>query len=245
MKTIKRIISLALVVAVSLLCLCSCSLTGTGNLSDGNYIKVGDRKLSREYIGYFFYVAKRNMIKEAGFVVGDGGNASEEDISSFWETTEIEGKKAVDVARDLAADNAVIQTVQYLKAIEEGIKLTSDDEKEISDQITAATESSGGKEAFNNQLKSMGCDADAYRQILTENRYVQKLYDKYDSDGKLSVSDEELLAYSSAVPEGTPSEQIFDGAKKYKFNKMAQEWEKDYEIVISDKAMKEFDVKKD
>ena len=240
MKVIKNLISLLVVFAVLCMCFSSCSPNNT--TSDGSYIKVGDRELSKEYIGYFFYVAKLNMIKEAGFVTGEGGNATDEDVDSFWETTEIEGKSAVDVARDLASDNAVIQTVQYLEAVKEGIKLTSDDEKEIAAQISAATESSGGKEAFNAQLKKMGCDADAYKQILTENKYVQKLYDKYDSDGKLSVFDEELSYYASQVPEGTSPELVFDSAKKDKFNKMAQEWEKEYEIVISDKGMKEFTV---
>lgn len=240
MKKIKKLISLIIILSVLLMCFSSCS--PDNNAAGASYIKVGERELSKEYIGYFFYVAKLNMIKEAGFVTGEGGNATDEDVASFWETTEIEGKSAADVARDLASDNAVIQTVQYLQAVKEGIKLTSDEEKEIASQISAATESSGGKEAFNAQLKKMGCDADAYRQILTENKYVQKLYDKYDSDGKLSVSDEELSAYSSLVPEGTSPELIFDSAKKDKFNKMSDEWEKEYEIVISDKKMKEFNV---
>lgn len=240
MKKIKKLISLIITLSVLLMCFSSCS--PDNNAAGASYIKVGEIELSKEYIGYFFYVAKLNMIKEAGFVTGEGGNATDEDVASFWETTEIEGKSAADVARDLASDNAVIQTVQYLQAVKEGIKLTSDEEKEIASQISAATESSGGKEAFNAQLKKMGCDADAYRQILTENKYVQKLYDKYDSDGKLSVSDEELSAYSSLVPEGTSPELIFDSAKKDKFNKMSGEWEKEYEIVISDKKMKEFNV---
>lgn len=241
MKKFERLISVFLALLILAMCFCSCSPDNNDTPID-SYITVGERELSKEYIGYFFYVAKLNMIKEAGFVTGEGGNATQEDVVSFWETTEIEGKSAVEVARDLASDNAVIQTVQYLKALDEGVKLNSEDEKEIAAQFSAATESSGGKEAFNAQLKKMGCDADAYRQILTENKYVQKLYDKYDSDGKLSVSDEELSAYASQVPEGTSPELIFDAAKKDKFNKMAQEWEKEYEIVISDKGMKEFSV---
>lgn len=243
MNFLKKLISLCLVVALASVFFCSCSSNGGEKADKGPYIKVGERKLSKEYIGYFFYVAQRNMIKEAGFNPGDGGNATEEDIKSFWETTEIEGRSATDVARDLAADNAVIQTVQYLKAVQEGIKLSGDDEKNITAQINAAIESSGGQEKFTNQLKSMGCTSQAYRQILTENKYVQKLYDKYDSDGKLSVSDEELNEYSKNFPSETSAELIFDLAKKDKFNRMAAGWENEYEIVISDKKMKEFQVK--
>lgn len=244
MKKHFKLISLIVIFIISSLVLCSCSPSNTSSTDNHPYIKVGDRELRREYIGYFFYVAQLNMIQEAGMTLGEGGNSTQEDVDSFWKTTEIEGRSAVDVARDLAADNAVIQTIQYLKAISESIKLTADEEKEITSQINAAIETSGGQQAFNNQLKSMDSDLDAYRQILTENKYVQKLYDKYDSDGKLSVSDEELNAYSQNHSGEIPEDVMFDYAKKDKFNRMAQEWEKEYDIVISDKKMKEFNVKK-
>lgn len=245
MKKHIRLISFFVYLIIASLVLCSCSPGDTSSSDSHFFIKVGDRELEREYIGYFFYVAQLNMIREAGMTLGEGGNSTQADVDSFWKTTEIEGRSAVDVARDLAADNAVIQTIQYLKAVSENIKLTTDEEKEIINGINAAIESSGGQQAFNKQLKSMGCDIDAYKQILTENKYVQKLYDKYDTDGKLSVSDEELNAYSQNHSGEIPEDVIFDYAKKDKFNRMAQEWEKEYEIIISDKKMKEFTIKKD
>ena len=88
MNFLKKLISLCLVVALASVFFCSCSSNGGEKTDKGPYIKVGERKLSKEYIGYFFYVAQRNMIKEAGFNPGDGGNATEEDIKSFCTSRE-------------------------------------------------------------------------------------------------------------------------------------------------------------
>ena len=49
-------------------------------------IKVDDEEISKEYIGYFFYLAKQNMLSEAGF---NEENSTDEDIRLFWENTEI------------------------------------------------------------------------------------------------------------------------------------------------------------
>ncbi len=243
MQKLIKFISVIMAFLMISLTLCACSSDDRSKSGDDFYIKVGDTKLAKEYIGYFFYVAQKNMIEEAGIKLGEGGNSTADDVAAFWETTEIEGRSAVDVARDLAADNAVIQTVQYLKAVQEGIKLTAEEEKAISDNINANIESVGGRDKFNAQLLSMGCDVNAYRQILTENSYVQKLYDKYDSDGKLSVSDDELGTYTEKYASELPTELVFEYAKKDKFNKLALSWEKEYDIDISDEMMKEFKVK--
>ncbi len=238
MNKIIKILSFALAV----LLLCSCTAHNPGGAGkDEFYIKINENSLSKEYIGYFFYVAQLNMIKEAGMVLGEGGNSTDEDVALFWETTEIEGKSAVSVARDLAADNAVIQTVQYLKAKEEGIALSDTEEEQITSQINATIESNGGEEAFDKLLKSMGCDSASYRQILTENKFVEKLYNEYNNSGKLDITNDELSAYSVDLE----PEIVLDMAKKDKFNQMAQQWKNEYDIIISDEKMNEFDIKKD
>lgn len=241
MNKLLKMVSVFLIFAVVSMCFCSC--TPENGDSDHPYIKVGDKSLSREYIGYFFYLAQRSMIQEAGMVLGEGGNSTQKDVDEFWATTEIDGKNAQSVARATAADNAVIQTIQYLKAVDEGIELTKEENDEITSQINAAIESSGGKEKFKEQLQSMNSSVDAYKQILTENKYLQKLYDKYDSQGLLEVTEQELEAYSAQNAGRIPQEQIFEAAKKDKFNKMVQQWGTEYKIEISDEKMKEFNVK--
>ncbi len=245
MKGFIKSVSFIIVLVMMVFVFCSCAEHPAHNDPQTNayYIRVGETELSKEYIGYFFYVAQLNMIKEAGMVVGEGGNSTKEDVDTFWETTEIDGKSAVDVARDLAADNAVMQTVQYLRAADEGITLSKDDEAQITQQIKNAVDSNGGQEAFDKILSDMGCDAKAYEQILTENKYVEKLYVLYDESGKLSVTNEELSAYLSNHADEVSPDDVLEYVKKDKFNSMVQQWEKDYEISISDEKMKEFHVK--
>lgn len=247
MKGFYKSVSLVMVLIMSILLMCSCTghPSQTPSKDNGYYIKVGDNELSGEYIGYFFYVAQLNMIKEAGMVLGDGGNSTQADVDTFWQTTEIDGKSAVDVARDLAADNAVMLTVQYLRATDEGITLSDEEAKQISQQISDTAQANGGKDAFEQTLADMGCDSKSYKQILTENRYVEKLYEHYDQNGKLSVTDAELDAFMASQGAQISSEQALDYAKKDKFNSMAEQWKKDYEISISENKMKELKVKKD
>jgi len=243
MKMYYKILSLVLALFVCVFSFASCRTPKKEEQSNSLYVRVGDNELSKEYIGYFFYVAQRNMIQEAGMVVGEGGNSTEADVAEFWETTEIEGKKAVEVARDLAVDNAVTQTVQYLKALEYGIVLSPEDESLITHQIENAIHTSGGEEAFEKRLSEMGCSLEAYKQILTENMCVKMLYQKFDSEGKLDITPEELEAYTADNAGKIAPEEMLSAAKADKFNAMSREWEKEFDIIISDENIKEFQVK--
>ena len=203
------------------------------------YIKVDDEILSREYIGYFFYLAQTAMLEEAGY-----SNSTKEDINTYWETAKIEGKDAEDVARDVASDNAVSAKVQYLKAIEEGIVLTSEEEKAIDTDIEASAKSQGGRAEFEKTLKSMGTNIEAYRQTKIENVYIQKLYDKYNTEGILDISDTELAQFTLANEGQIMPEEMLEYAKSEKFNSLVKQWKKDSTIVIDDDMMKLFNVEK-
>lgn len=228
-------VALSVLLCISIFAACS-DRTGSG---DVDFIKVDAESLSREYIGYFFYVAQTSMLSEAGHTKE---NSTKEDISLYWETTEIEGTNAVDVARDVAADNAVLQKVQYLKAIQEGITLTQEEFDSIDSDIQTTAANNGGVSQFGKLLDDMGTDMNAYKQIITENIYIQKLYDKYDAQGSLNISDAELAAFSEIHANEYPPQHMLDLAKKEKFNTFAKQWEKDADIVIDDEAMKQFNV---
>ncbi|MBR2404170.1 MAG: hypothetical protein IKA95_00730 [Clostridia bacterium] len=237
MKFCKYLISFILMVSL-LFALGACS--GISDPSDSAvYISVDSKPLTKEYIGYFFYVAQSSMLSEAGHTTD---NSTDEDIALYWQTTEIEGKNAVEVARDVAADNAVFQTVQYLKAVAEGILLTSDEQAAIDADVASVVTAQGGEEAFSALLADMGTNMQAYKQIITENAYISKLYSTYDANGLLDISDAELLAFSEAHAEEFSPDMMLDAAKKEKFNAIAKQWEKDAEIFIDDEAMKQFEI---
>ena len=239
MTELKKYISLMLVFMFVLLSLSACTPSGKTGGRKGNevYIKVNDENLSREYIGYFFYLAQMAMLEEAGY-----SNSPKEDIDTYWQTAKIEGKNAVDVARDVASDNAVAAKVQYLKAVSEGITLSQEEEDAISSDIERSVNNQGGMEAFEKTLESMGTNIDAYKQIRLENVYIQKLYNKYNEEGVLYISETELAEFTLANDGLIKSEDMLEYAMNEKFNAFVNQWKKDSNIIIDDVMMKTFEV---
>ncbi len=237
MKTFKNLISIALMIVLAVF-LCACS-NPTDTQRNDVFIKVNGEPLDKEYIGYFFYVAKMSMVSEAGYT---SDNSSKEDIELYWETTEIEGINAVDVARDVAADNAVFQKIQYLKAIEEGIALSEEQMSVIEAELKSIVSNNGGNEKFNKLLEDMGTNMEAYRQIVIENAYISELYNHYNSKNMLEITDYELNSFIENHSQEISPEMMLDAAKKDKFNSIAKKWEANAEIFINDEAMRQFEV---
>jgi len=77
---------------------------------------------------------------------------------------------------------------------------------------------------------------------ITENVYIQNLYNKLDSEGALSVSEDELAAFTEAHSADYLPEEMLDLAKKDKFNAMAKQWESEAKIEIDDEAIKQFKI---
>lgn len=243
----KSFIKFVVLMIVLVLCFSfvSCSDNSKEPASDNAhdfYIKINDEPVDKSYIGYFFSIAQRNMLEEAGWQTGSGGNATEDDINQYWKTTKIDGKEAVYAARDLAADNAVRQKIQYYKAIEEGITLSDEEKEGINSQLETTVANNGGEAEFAKALESMNTDLAAYSQIITENVYAQKLYDKYDSMDKFLLTDAELNEFATANADKFAPDEMYDAAKKQKYNDMITQWEKDFNIEINDSKMNEFDV---
>lgn len=237
MNRIIKIVSLLFaVVIVSNLCACTSEKVST---EQNVYITVNGEQLTREYIGYFFSLAQESMLSEAGYTPD---NSNQDDIDTYWETTELEGKDAVEVARDVAVNNAVMQKVAYQKAKEEGITLSDDEMAYINSDLKSVSEANGGDEAFGKLLSTKGTDVIAYKQILTENMYMEKLFDKYDSEGIFDFSDDELAAFSDANAEKYPVEDMLYEMKRQKFNEISLSWEKEADIDINDEKINEFDV---
>ncbi len=233
-----KFISLVMLSVLVVLCGCGCSVEKTST-DNGYYVKVNDEQLTKEYIGYFFSVAQESMLSEAGYTPE---NSTQKDIDTYWETTELEGKNAVEVARDVAVNNAVMQKIVFQKAVEEGIVLSDDEIAYLDSDLESVVSANGGKDAFGELLSLKGTDAVAYKQILTENMYMEKLFQKYDSDGVLAVTDDELVAFSDANASNYPSDEMLFELKKQKFNEISLSWEKEAVIEINDEKINEFNV---
>lgn len=235
----KRYVSLILILVLIILSFSACTHAPSKKTSEKKdvYIEVNGEILSKEYIGYFFYLAQTAMLEEAGY----SGSSSDE-IRTYWETAKIDGKDAADVARDIAADNAVSAKIQYLKAVDEGIVVTDKETEMINSDINSSAQSQGGMKEFEKFLVTKGTNLEAYRQTKLENVYIQKLYEKYDADGTLDISDTELSDYAASHNGEIDPEYILEYAKSEKFNSMVEQWKKDFEIIINDSLMKQFEV---
>lgn len=201
------------------------------------YIIVNGETLSKNYIGYFFYIAQETMLSEAGW---NKENSTPQDVKTYWETTEIDGVNAVDAARDAAVKNAVEQKVKYFKAVSEGIVLSDVDLKSIDEYISSTIAENGGEQQFAEKLKKTGTDIDSYRQITIENELINRLFQKYTTEGVLTITDEEFSDFYNDNIDKLSPEEMADAAIKSKFNAMVKEWEKEFTISINDKGMDEF-----
>lgn len=106
-----------------------------------------------------------------------------------WQTQEIEGKKAIEVAKERAMDIAVenAEFVEVAKKI--GLLLTDDDKESIKETKKQIIESYGGETKYKEFLKSKKI-SDRFIQFMCESPvYYQKIKDKLRSEESLSEDD--------------------------------------------------------
>lgn len=122
----KKNIMSAVLACMMLLTACSKNPEKNDNakeLSEGIVLKVGDSEMTAGQFQFFLDDIKNQM---------QGTELSEEES---WETAEIEGKKAIDIAKERAYESAV----EYLSYIEvakkKGLSYTEDDMNSIKSQI--------------------------------------------------------------------------------------------------------------
>lgn len=110
-----------------------------------------------------------------------------------WQTNEIEGKKAIELAREKALETAV-ENVAYIevgKAV--GVKLSQEDKKNIAANKKKFIAQIGSEEKYKEYLKTQGID-DKFIQMLCESMfYSSKLTEKIKEEAP--VTQEEIHSY--------------------------------------------------
>lgn len=110
-----------------------------------------------------------------------------------WQTNEIEGKKAIELAREKALETAV-ENVAYIevgKAV--GVKLSQEDKKNIAANKKKFIAQIGSEEKYKEYLKTQGID-DKFIQMLCESMfYSSKLTEKIKEESP--VTQEEIHSY--------------------------------------------------
>lgn len=124
---------------------------------------VGDIKITEgEFRGYLSSVKTQMMDTEL---------QTDED----WEINEIEGKKAIDVAKETALDSAIQNALCIETAKRAGIELDNSDKKEIEQTKNQIVASYGGEDGYKKYLKENGVSDEFFDRMCQANVYRVKI----------------------------------------------------------------------
>ncbi len=142
---------------------------------------VGNIKITQSEFAFYLNSIKNQM--------SDTELQTDED----WETKEIEGKKAIDVAKQQAMDNAV-RNALYIEAAESaGLSLSDEDKITIQNTKEQLVAGYGSKKAYNEFLKNNNITDEFIEMMCKSSVYYDKIGQMITEEK--TVSDEELKSY--------------------------------------------------
>ncbi len=142
---------------------------------------VGDIKITQSEFEFYLNSIKNQM--------SDTELQTDED----WENKEIEGKKAIDVAKQQAMDNAV-RNALYIEAAEAaGLALNTEDERIVDATKEQLMAGYGSEKAYKEFLKSNNITDEFIEMMCKSSVYYNKIGDIVIEE--VTVSDEELESY--------------------------------------------------
>lgn len=128
--------------------------------------KVGSEKITKQEFEFYLSSVKQQM------------QGTELTSDEDWKTKEIEGKKAIDIAKERAFDTAV-ENLSYIQVAEKlGIKLTEDEQKKLDRYKRLLVSNYGGEEKYNQFLKDEGITDKFIDMMCTSMGYTDKLIAK-------------------------------------------------------------------
>ncbi len=169
----KKILCLAMSLA---LVIAGCSKSS----NDPVIANVGDNEITMSQFQFYLNSVKQQM------------QGTELSTEEDWQTYEIDGKKAIDVAKEQALDIA-LNNIAYIQIFEKmGNKIDDAAKEEIKatkDSIVSQYEQNGGYEAF---LTEAGI-TDEFVDLLCESMYCSdRLYETYSKDNESAITEEEI-----------------------------------------------------
>lgn len=110
-----------------------------------------------------------------------------------WKTTEIEGRPAIDLAKDRAVDNAIknIACIEIAKAM--GIELNDADKKQIEETKKQYVERFGGEKEYKAFLKESKMSDEFFDKFVMSMVYRSKLIDEVRKEKPVTEAD--IMAY--------------------------------------------------
>lgn len=175
------------IAAIVVICLAAYFLASVNGLSVSHTMgKVGNLKITESEYKYYLEITKETMLAENSI-------ADETAAKEFW-NSEIDGKKASDIAKEDAKAEMLRVLAACIKAEEAGISLT--EEEKASANSVLHPDSADLKEQVNAMKKAIGADATELAAIM-ERQLLANAYATYLSEQEntpLSVDGEEIVA---------------------------------------------------
>jgi len=181
----------ALIAAV---CMMGMLFAGCDLTDESAVATVNGEKIAKSEFALYFNSIQGTMLSEAGVNTQDAAA-----INAFWANTEIDGKKAADVARERALEEAVKIVVKTQKAKEMGVALTSSEKSELNRQIGSMVTQLGGKANYEKYLKTLGMTDASYKKYMEQNTLAYKLDQQLAADPAYAPTDEELTQAAKAA----------------------------------------------
>jgi len=165
------------IVAIVVICLAAYFLASINGLSvSRNIASVNGSKLTQAEYKYYLEMTKEQMLAEAGA-------AATED---FWKT-EIDGKKASEVAKERAMDELIRTEIAVQKAKDAGITLSEDEMASVRSMFNDGDATA--KEQLKELEKATGADkyqlSDIMEKLFLSNAYYQSLMAQEDAPFKV------------------------------------------------------------
>lgn len=149
-------------------------------------LSVGNTKITKGEFMFYLDGIKQLMAQDAALNITD---------EESWQTVEIGGKKAIDVAKDKALDEVVKIALQVEKAKESGIKLDENDKRIMGRQKNSVIQTYGGTDNFNAQLSKWGLGTAGFDKIVENYMYSSKYREQVTSKEGFAGFSEEQINY--------------------------------------------------
>lgn len=153
-------------------------ITSACTSAKNSVAQVGDSYITKSEFEYYLSNIKLQM---------EGTELSSEED---WQTKEIEGKKAIDLAKEKSFDTAV-DNLQYIEVGKKVLELTSEDEQNIVNlKNTIVNKQCGGESKYKEYIKKIGV-SDGFIDMLCKSEiYRAKLLEKVENESNI---DDEML----------------------------------------------------
>lgn len=155
------------------LILAALAVTSACSADKNSVVQVGEAYVSQSEFEYYLNSVKSQM---SGTEL-----SSEED----WQSKEIEGRKAIDLAKEKSLDTAV-DNLAYIEVGKKVVELSDDDKNSITKLKDSIIAANGGESTYKKYVEQMGLTDDFINMLCESEMYKRKLTEKVSEENEIT-----------------------------------------------------------